>query len=402
MKKATRSFTMVIAVIFYAGIASVAHADSANDVVDGRAGVQAGGSSDGLAVTNDVYQGQQMVGGQQYMLFYSKGAKIPRQFIGAYSDPDFVYPPPPVYKDWQAWADVAVISVDMLYPLETARAMIEKFQWTGSARYRKNNDPIGILGRKPTGPNDQPILIVELEGPDGGLLEETIKRALSLGKGFSGGRRAFVEYRKIMRPRSSGFSLGAGAQNSYVLGDATALAFSATPMIGWSETRILEPHKVKTHFYNDGAVKSSAGPMPAENPREPRPMMGEEKLPLILFDTNAAIIKKAEEEKIPQYVSWVKGQWADIVANKHIVLFIGNCDIRGEEGHNDTLGMERAKVAMLEVGSRLLAEGFSERELAEHMRFVSAGKRQPLFAENRKNRHVAMVRAKKITEGRPD
>jgi len=347
-------------------------------------------------VGNELYQGQQMVGGQQYMIFNSPPAKIPRQFINPYADADFLYPPPPLYpKGWYPWLGAAVVPADKLYPLKRAIVLAGHFQWSGLARYPANNDSIYILPAKPRGPNDTPIFTVQIDSPEGGLLEEAVKRALSLAKGYSGGRRAYVEYKINLIPQSSGLSVSGSATNSNVISDGSALAFAAVPMLGWARTKVLKSYTIKVHCYNDGSVSR-----PASSARKTEISASEalrQRLPLIFFDFDKYVIRPDQRPKLGLYARWVEDNWRKIMADDHFILFIGGCDIRGPEGYNDTLGMLRAKAVMLEVGSLLLRNGWPEERLERYLRYVSAGKRQPQFRENRKNRHTAMVEAKELS-----
>ena len=120
----------------------------------------------------------------------------------------------------------------------------------------------------------------------------------------------------------------------------------------------------------------------------------------VFYDFNKYDIRADEAGKIPAIAEAVYQQLSSNSDRK--VYFVGNCDQRGPEGLNDTLGMNRGMSTRTAVIAELTKRGIDTAALEKRLFYVSAGKRQRIFDDSNEtshqlNRRVDVVVAEDIT-----
>ena len=119
----------------------------------------------------------------------------------------------------------------------------------------------------------------------------------------------------------------------------------------------------------------------------------------ILFDFEEFNIRSDQVEGIKKIAEAVKQV---LLSSSKKVYFVGNCDVRGLEGYNDTLGMNRGSASRSTIAAILSEQGIDKSILENRLLYASAGKRQRVFkgndeASHQRNRRVDVIAAEDIT-----
>ena len=326
---------------------------------------------------------QEMYGGIQSIDSYGADEITYRSYIQPHAGAEFLLAPRAIYVPDKArpWYEVSCFKYEELYTEEELDYFIKKdgdiVQFTGRPlTVRGNTDPAYLLPAMPGGGKDIKLWTVMLETPPNGLLEEGIKRAVSIAKIKTGTRRAYVEVRLQLNPQNAGNVLPFGSGSSFI-GGTTAWAFAANPQTGKSKSRVYNIYHITVYAYNDGPVTPSIKKPPVKDTLKP-----------VFFNGNGLVMN--QENAIINNVQWLKKRWDAIKEKGMKIQFSGLCLPEG----NPALAEQIAYNVMLKVGSVLCEQGINETELENAFRYnaATANEKQTADLKNRNANGAVIIK----------
>ena len=123
----------------------------------------------------------------------------------------------------------------------------------------------------------------------------------------------------------------------------------------------------------------------------------------VFFKLDKFQIQSQEERKLFNIGSWVVNNKDFLFKNNLKIYFVGWCDLRGSEEHNDTLGIERAKTCMAETIDVCTHHGMNLEEIQELFAFVSGSERNKdnaelFFEQHAMNRRMDVIISSDLTK----
>jgi outer membrane protein OmpA-like peptidoglycan-associated protein len=269
--------------------------------------------------------------------------------------------------------------------------------WTTT---EKHADKVTPLRQYPQGDDIVEMGYVQVEGRDNAPEEEAVMEAVYHANQMTGAGYVLIMKRHKLITTSSVLSFGTVLNAYAAVGpsgkvDENLVTGGGGSGIGRSKSYVDRNPVFRVICFNKaGDVLPSAGPT---KPLPPAEYYVSQHTP-IYFAFNESKIRPIYEGRnnqlaIEDIALAISKAYENLLKDDEKVFFMGGCDIRGSEGYNDTLGMERGKSAMMAVASLLNKKyGMAHEKLKELLRYGSLGGRQPQFDKHLLNRRVDVVK----------
>lgn len=368
-----------------------------------------------------------------YAPTYNSTGGDKRGLLGAYKvDPGYVAPLPAAYEKegWKIWLPTPAMARGISMEKIEAMSVPCDSDVRAWADFGNDGQPIILLTYYPQGEKVDEMGYVIAYGKEKYPIESVIMEALRLAKKETGTNHATVFWRK--KPRTVGkvralgtagvlgkamgpagetdqivgagaIGSGFGTATSYIDNDVIikVVAFTSggapPPPIKkevFSRAKNTEPHPQTVNLN----ISISGIDAKAEQQSATKPIIYAPSA--IYFATNRYDII-GQEENLRQIADYLADIWNQVKAEGKLVWLRGSCDIRGREGYNDTLGMNRGETASIAIGRLMSERGIHPREIADTFRYASSGEHQLQFKNHDMNRRVDVIIGKTITQELP-
>ncbi len=327
-------------------------------------------------------------------------------------DPSFIAPLPPIYvnEGWEIWVNPFFhshgITDEMLERLRRPLLSQHVAVWAAAPESAEKVMPLRAY---PRGEDIVELGYVQVEGRMDAPEEEAVMEAIYHARLETKTSHVLVLKRHKYVSTGSVISLGV-VMNAYRaigpngLEDEKLISGGGGSGIGSSKAWVAKNPCFRVIAFNKAGDPPAPAPAPAPaaaaesaKPLPPAEYYVSKHVPIFFaFDESKirpVYMERNNELAIEDVALAVKKAHADLLKKGEKIFFLGGADIRGPEGHNDTLGMERGKSVMMAVAALLKAQhGFTDADLRGLLRFGSLGARQPQFEEHHLNRRVDVVR----------
>lgn len=345
-------------------------------------------------------------------------------------DPGYIYPLPPIFakEGWKIWVPPPTYAKGITQEMIQGLASPAKGNLKAWATFNPNKDPIIPLSYYPVGNAIEMGNGIYYGWEKNGLTNTIMFIAGEIKRETQSNHILFLYQ---MRPKPTGqvralgtagiigkamgpaasaddiagtmaFGSGIGKAWSYIEEDfifwPIAFTSAGTPPLRSKETTSAEknlgPHPQTVNLN----ISISGIDAKAEQQSATKPIIYAPSA--IYFATDRYDII-GQEENLRQIADYLTDIWNQIKAEGKLVWLRGSCDIRGREGYNDTLGMNRGETASIAIGRLMSERGIHPREIADTFRYASSGEHQLQFKNHDMNRRVDVIIGKTITQELP-
>lgn len=345
-----------------------------------------------------------------YAPTYNSTGGDKRGFPGAYKmDPGYINPLPAIYSEqgWKIWLPTPALARGIsMEKIEALRAPCDS-DVRAWATFGENSDPIIPLTYYPQGDKVDEMGYVVASGKAKYPIESVIMHSLWLAKKATGSKYVVIFHRP--KPVTVGKIRALGTAG--VIGKAMGPAGETDQIMGLGAlgSGFGNSYAFVDHDYEIRIVVFTAGGIPPQKTKmatvletpKPQPALPIIYAPSAIYFALNRYDIIGQETNLQEIANYLALNWGQIKSEGKLVWFRGSCDIRGLEGYNDTLGMNRGKTASIALGRLMLERGIRPQEITDTLRYASSGEHQLQFNNHDMNRRVDVIIGKTITQELP-